>query len=219
MPDDVVLPEPPRDGKPTGPPPGSPSMDHRPGQEAAPTTASEDRLRSFRAVVEPEIEVLLRVGRSLTGSETDAEDLVQETMIRAFGAVDRFDGRHPRAWLLTILRRTHLNMNRRQRPSAIGDWDLVQGARPAFGRTEAPSAEESALDAHLAPALQSALAALDPRFRAVVVLVDVHDLSYADAAAVLDVPVGTVMSRLSRARARLRAALVEAGHRPGKEKR
>lgn len=203
-------------GKAAGAPPGSDGMDRRQVDEEP--VALDPRARAFREVVEPEVEVLLRVGRSLTGSDTDAEDLVQETLIRAFGAVERFDGRHPRAWLLTILRRTHLNMHRRQRPSTVGDWDLLPGARPAFGRSEAPSAEDAALAEQLAPALQGALAALDPRFRAAVVLVDVHDLSYAEAAAVLDVPVGTIMSRLSRARSRLRAALVEAAAGPGREK-
>lgn len=187
----------------------------RRGTDAPP----DPRLRAFADVVEPEIEVLLRVGRSLTGSDTDAEDLVQETMIRAFGAIDRFDGRHPRAWLLTILRRTHLNMHQRQRPSTVGDWEVLHHARPAFGGTHAPSAEDRALAEDLDPALRTAMAALDERFRAAVVLVDVHDLSYADAAAVLDVPVGTIMSRLSRARTRLRAALAADSSRPGRETR
>ena len=187
----------------------------RRGTDAPP----DPRLRAFADVVEPEIEVLLRVGRSLTGSDTDAEDLVQETLIRAFGALDRFDGRHPRAWLLTILRRTHLNMHRRQRPSTVGDWEVLHHARPAFGGAHAPSAEDRALAEDLDPALRTAMAALDERFRAAVVLVDVHDLSYADAAAVLDVPVGTIMSRLSRARTRLRAALAADSSRPGKETR
>lgn len=187
----------------------------RRGTDAPP----DPRLRAFADVVEPEVEVLLRVGRSLTGSDTDAEDLVQETMIRAFGAIDRFDGRHPRAWLLTILRRTHLNMHRRQRPSTVGDWEVLHHARPAFGDTHAPSAEDRALAEDLDPALRTAMAALDERFRAAVVLVDVHDLSYADAAAVLDVPVGTIMSRLSRARTRLRAALAADSSRPGRETR
>lgn len=187
----------------------------RRGTDAPP----DPRLRAFADVVEPEIEVLLRVGRSLTGSDTDAEDLVQEAMIRAFGAIDRFDGRHPRAWLLTILRRTHLNMHRRQRPSTVGDWEVLHHARPAFGRVHGPSAEDRALAEDLDPALRTAMAALDERFRAAVVLVDVHDLSYADAAAVLDVPVGTIMSRLSRARTRLRAALAADSSRPGRETR
>src|SRR5680860_903706 len=89
---------------------------------------------SFRQLVEPEIEVLLRVALTITSNQADSEDLVQETLLRAYKAIDRFDGRHPRAWLLTILRNTNANMHRRQRPGTIGDWELIRTARPAFGR-------------------------------------------------------------------------------------
>ncbi len=96
-------------------------------------------------------------------------------------------------------------MHRRQRPGTIGDWELVRTARPAFGRAELPSAEDSFVDQELHADLDAA--ALDPRFRAALILVDVHDLSYSEAAAVMGVPVGTVMSRLSRARDRVRKSL------------
>ena len=167
----------------------------------------EARRRAFRDVVEPEIEVMLRVARSLTSGVADAEDLVQESLVRAFRAIDRFDGRHPRAWLLTILRNTNANMHRRRRPVAVDDWELIHASRPAFGAAAAPAAEDAFVDEELDGALQDAVEALDPKFRSALVLVDVHDLSYAEAAAVLDVPVGTVMSRLSRARNRVRTAL------------
>ena len=165
------------------------------------------RKSSFRELVEPEIEVLLRVALTITSNQADAEDLVQETLLRAYRAIDRFDGRHPRAWLLTILRNTNFNMHRRQRPGTIGDWELIRTARPAFGRAELPSAEDSVVDNLLHADLEGAVRALDPRFRAALILVDVHDLSYAEAAAVMGVPVGTVMSRLSRARDRIRKSL------------
>ncbi len=161
----------------------------------------------FRDVVQPEIEVLLRVALSLTRHRADAEDLVQETLLRAYRSLDRFDGRYPRAWLLTILRNTHVNMHRRTRPDPVGDWTLLLSARPAFGSANTPSAEDSHLSTSLSRDVAAAVNELDPRFRAAVVLVDVHDLSYAEAAAVLGVPVGTVMSRLSRARDRLRRRL------------
>ncbi len=166
-----------------------------------------ERRRAFGEVVEPEIEVMLRVARSITGNAADAEDLVQESLVRAFRAIDRFDGRHPRAWLLTIVRNTNANMHRRRRPIAVDDWELIHASRPAFGASAAPGAEETYVSQELDGALQAAVAALDPKFRSALVLVDVHDLSYAEAAAVLDVPVGTVMSRLSRARQRVRKAL------------
>lgn len=165
------------------------------------------RKSSFRQIVEPEIEVLLRVAGSLTANQADAEDLVQETLVRAYRALDRFDGRHPRAWLLTILRNTNVNLHRRQRPGLIGDFELLGTARPAFGRSEHPSAEDTVVDGQLSMELDAAVRGLDPRFRATLVLVDVHDLSYAEAASVLGIPVGTVMSRLSRARGRLRKKL------------
>ena len=163
--------------------------------------------KAFRSYVQPEIEVMLRVAQSLTGNTADAEDLTQESLIRAYRAVARFDGRHPRAWLLTIVRHTHLNMIRRQRPVTVGDVDAVRGSRPAFGAALQPSAEDDVLDTTLHHQLETALAALDPRFRDAIVLVDVHGLSYAEAAAALGVPVGTVMSRLSRARNRVRTHL------------
>ncbi|PFG32869.1 RNA polymerase sigma factor [Sanguibacter antarcticus] len=165
------------------------------------------RKATFREIVEPEIEVMLRVAFSITSSPADGEDLVQESLLRAYKALDRFDGRHPRAWLLTILRHTNANMHRRRRPGTVGDWEVIRSAKPAFGRSELPSAEDSVIDLELHPALDAAVRALDPRFRSALILVDVHDLSYAEAAAVMGVPVGTVMSRLSRARDRVRKAL------------
>ncbi len=171
------------------------------------TGADVERRRAFAEVVEPEIDVMLRVARSITGNAADAEDLVQESLVRAFRAIDRFDGRHPRAWLLTIVRNTNANLHRRRRPIAVDDWELIHSSRPAFGAEAAPGAEDAYVAEELNGPLEQAVAALDPKFRSALVLVDVHDLSYAEAAAVLDVPVGTVMSRLSRARQRVRKSL------------
>ncbi len=77
------------------------------------------RKSSFRALVEPEIEVLLRVALTTSSNQADAEDVVQETLLRAYRAIDHFDGWHPRAWLLTILHNTKANMYRSQRPGTI----------------------------------------------------------------------------------------------------
>ncbi len=151
--------------------------------------------------------MLLRVARTLTGNPADAEDLVQETVIRAFRALERFDGAHPRAWLLTILRHTNMNMHRRQRPDLVEDWAAVRGAKPAFGAVGVPSPEDTVMDHMLDEDLERAVSSLDPRFRSVLLLVDVDRLTYAEAADALGVPVGTVMSRLSRARNRVRLQL------------
>lgn len=165
------------------------------------------QLSAFRDYVQPEIEVLLRVATSLAGRAGGAEDLVQETLIRAFGGIGSFDGRYPRAWLLTILRRTHINMHRRQRPDVVGDFESLPGFRAAFGADTRASAEDHVLDQTLHPALAEAVDALDPRFRQALLLIDVDQLSYAEAAAALGVPIGTVMSRLSRARDKVRRHL------------
>jgi RNA polymerase sigma-70 factor, ECF subfamily len=168
----------------------------------------------FRELVLPELGVLLRVGRRLTGDPADAEDLVQETVLRAYRALDRFDGRHPRAWLLTIQRNAWRNMNRRLRPQLIYDPASLHElpARGADGRT---GPEEAVVDDTMDAALVAALTGLPRNFRDTVVLVDVDGLSYREAARVLGVPVGTVMSRLHRARGRLRTQLAQDGVLPG----
>lgn len=172
-----------------------------------PVDPEHDRAMAFRVHIQPEIEVLLRVAGALTGNSAEAEDLVQETLIRAWRSVDRFDGAHPRAWLLTILRNTHKNMHRRQRPDLVENAAGLPGARPAFGVAHVCSPEEQLLDQTLPSHLQAAVNALPEPFRTTLLLIDVHGLSYADTAAALDVPLGTVMSRLSRARNRLRRHL------------
>ena len=160
---------------------------------------------AFRRYVEPEIEVLLRVARTLAGT-SDADDLVQETLVRAWRSMDRFDGRYPRAWLLTILRNTNMNMHRRQRPYTVDDVAAHPDARPAFG-VDPPSTEDQVMAAFLPDDLERAVQSLDTKFRTVLLLVDVDQLTYAEAADALGVPVGTVMSRLSRARDRVRRHL------------
>jgi RNA polymerase sigma-70 factor (ECF subfamily) len=181
--------------------------DVQPAPRDASTDASTVPADAFKTHVEPELPVLYRVALTLTGSPTDAEDLVQETVIRAFRAIDRFDGRHPRAWLLTILRNTNMNMHRRQRPDLVDDWESVGDPRPAFGAERHASAEATVLDDIVDEDLEAALNSLDSRFRTVLLLVDVDRLTYAEAAETLGVPIGTVMSRLSRARDRVRAHL------------
>ena len=187
-------------GKDRGRPPGSPDV-----SEALVANPQQQQVL-FQRWVEPEIETLLRVARTLTGSWSDAEDVVQETLIRAYRAIEGFDGRHPRAWLFTILRRTHLNSIRRQRPVYVED-DELSAHRPAFGADRSPSPEQLVDDQQLDADIHEALMSLDERFRRVVLLVDVDRLTYAETAELLGVPVGTVMSRLSRARSRLRAHL------------
>jgi RNA polymerase sigma-70 factor (ECF subfamily) len=178
-----------------------------PGVTSAPTESVAERQHAFRVYVEPEIEVLLRVARTLTGSWADSEDLVQDTLVRAYRGIGGFDGAHPRAWLLTILRHTHLNSHRRQRPDLADEVGDLDGQRPAFGAATAPSPEQTVTDRVLDDGVEAAVADLDPKFRTVLLLIDVDQLTYAEVADLLAIPVGTVMSRLSRARDRVRNQL------------
>ena len=162
---------------------------------------------SFRLFVEPEIPVLLRVARSLTGNSADAEDIVQETLIKAFGALNSFDGANPRAWLLTILRNVSRNAWRKKKPTYIDDWTLLPENKPAFGGESPKSAEEEVLSSVVDPALIDAVNALPEEFRATLILVDVEGFSYAECAEILGIPIGTVMSRRSRAVAKLRKSM------------
>lgn len=99
--------------------------------------------RAFDAVVLPELDVLFRVARSLTHTGADAEDLVQETLLRAYRSMGTFDGRHARAWLLTILRNAERNRHRRQRPALLADGDAM-AAEIDHRNPPAPSAEDTA---------------------------------------------------------------------------
>jgi len=175
-----------------------------PGLNDAATTNQAARTRAFAQHIEPEIHVLLRVARTLTGSWADAEDLVQDTLIRAYRGLESFDGAHPRAWLLTILRNANMNSHRRRRPDLLDADDSPERHKPAFGATTTPSPEQIVTERELGDDLQRAVAALDPKFATVLLLVYVDDLTYSEAADILGIAVGTVTSRLSRARKRLR---------------
>lgn len=168
---------------------------------------------AFERFVLPELEVMLRVALSMTRNPTDAEDLVQDTLVRAYRGIGGFDGRYPRAWLLTILRNTQINRVRRRRPSLLRDPEtatqLLESQEPAG------SAEDVVVGQAFDATVEDAFTHLPQRFRQVVELVDLDGLAYQEAADVLGVPVGTVMSRLHRARARIRARLSAAGLAPG----
>ena len=167
----------------------------------------ERRRQAYTACVLPEIEVLLRVAMSMTEQRADAEDLVQDTLLRAWRSIDTFDGRHPRAWLLTILRNTQINRHRRRRPALLDDPDLVADRNLSDAQV---SAEDVVVGRTFDVVVDAALSALPTKFRQVVLLVDVDGLTYAETAEALGVPEGTVMSRLHRARRRIRDRLAAA---------
>ena len=161
-----------------------------------------DRTRRFEEFIVPEMPFLARVSRSMSHSQAEAEDLAQETLVKAFRAMDGFDGKHPRAWLARIARNTAINRDQRNREFLLPDEGTVE-PEPEFG----DDPEDIVLSGIVDEDLLRALDELPPAFRVVVQLVDVEEMSYKDAADILDVPLGTVMSRLHRARARLRQSL------------
>lgn len=160
----------------------------------------------FAEYVVPELEVLYRVAQSITRNPTDAEDLVQDTLLRAYRAIERFDGRYPRAWLLTIMRNAQINRVRRKRPELMHDPDETM-SRVADESPDGADAESQLMDKEFEAPIEAALAALPEKFRRVVELVDLNQLSYQEAADALGIPVGTVMSRLHRARRNIRQSL------------
>jgi RNA polymerase sigma-70 factor (ECF subfamily) len=162
---------------------------------------------AFEAEALAALDSLYRAALRLTRVPADAEDLVQETYLKAFRSANRFEpGTNLRAWLFTILHNTALNRARdRSREAVSVDSEIVDRAAdaPPPGGRSASAAEtpESLLirDA-LAPELQAAIDALPEAFRQAVWLRDVEEFSYAEIAGMLSVPIGTVMSRISRGR-------------------
>lgn len=176
---------------------------------------ASSRADAFDRYVMPELEVLYRVALSITRRKPDAEDLVQDTLLRAYRAIDSFDGRHPRAWLLTIMRNAQVNRTRRRRPELLRDQEAAH-EQLASGSSSEIEPEAAVVDSQFDAAVVEALDELPQKFRDVVDMVDINDLSYQEAADALGVPIGTVMSRLHRARARLRKRLAKSGIAPKK---
>ena len=175
-----------------------------------PVVDDKAQKEAFDRYVVPEIEVLYRVARSITRNPTDAEDLVQDTMLRAYRAILRFDGRHPRAWLLTIMRNAQINRVRRKRPELLRDPDAAM-ERLADENSADLGPEGLVVESGYDAAVEKAVDSLPEKFRTVVELVDIQGLSYAEAAEISGVPTGTVMSRLHRARTRIRKHLESSG--------
>jgi RNA polymerase sigma-70 factor (ECF subfamily) len=152
------------------------------------------------------LDSLYRTALRLSRDRADAEDLVQDTYLKAFRSADRFaPGTNLRAWLFTILHNTAKNRSRdRARDTVAIDSDVVDRAAdappPGSGASNLATPETLLLRDTLAPELQAAIDALPETFREAVWLRDVEEFSYAEIAGMLDVPIGTVMSRISRGR-------------------
>ncbi|TWD84735.1 RNA polymerase sigma-70 factor (ECF subfamily) [Kribbella amoyensis] len=179
-------------------------------------TPPRDLSGSFEAEALPLRPRLYLTALRLTGNPHDAEDLLQETYLRAFRGYAGFrPGTNLMAWLARILRNTFVNSYRkRQRePRTVPD-DPITTSRSATAGVEV-SAEATVVDALPDPRLQEALSTLPDKYRRAVLLYDVDGFSYREIAALFDVPVGTVMSRIHRGRRALKERLVPPSVVPG----
>jgi RNA polymerase sigma-70 factor (ECF subfamily) len=176
-------------------------------------TEARDRIR-FEEEALALADQVYRVARRLVRSREEAEDLVQETYARAFRSWQSYTpGTNLRAWLLRIL--TNLNIDRGRRQQRAPDMAPLEEGDYYLANKLAESAGEQALDQERVverlsqDSIVVALSDLPHDFRDVVVLVDIGEFSYADAAQILDIPIGTVMSRLHRGRRLLKQSLAE----------
>ncbi len=170
----------------------------------------------FAEIVLPHLDSAYRLARGLTGNAADAEDVVQDACLRAIKGIGGYAGGNARAWLLAITRNAAFAHLARKRPGSVLLTSNSEEAERAFEAAADASAtpEASIIMQADAASLERALASLPPPFREIIVLREYNDLSYREIAEMTQVPVGTVMSRLARARTLLLRAL--APEMPGK---
>ena len=190
-------------------------LDRVSGQQRAsvPIVPNKGERAVFDEVFLPHMAEAYRLARWLTGNSYDAEDVVQDAALRAFRGIKTFGAVNARAWSLTIVRNTAYSWLMKNRPKAVVFTDDLSVAEqqklehegPHGTRIETP--EEIALFKADAEEVQRVLAQLPAHFREVIVLREMNQLNYRDIAEITNVPIGTVMSRLSRGRQRLTALL------------
>jgi RNA polymerase sigma-70 factor (ECF subfamily) len=183
---------------------------HSEGEPRRLAEEARDRVRFEEEALEL-ADQMYRVARRLVGSREEAEDLVQDAYARAFRSWRSFrPGTNLRAWLFRIL--TNLNIDRGRREQRAPDTQPIEeGDYYLYNRLEENGATDvdEVVERLSQDSIVHALSAVPHDFRDVIVLVDIGDFSYQDAAQILDIPVGTVMSRLHRGRRILKQALAE----------
>lgn len=172
--------------------------------------SSDDRRRAFEAEALPHLDTLYRVALRLAADESRAEDLVQETMLKAYRSWHQYErGTNARAWLLTILRHTFINEYRREKHRGP-QVDVADVERyTVFDEVQETDPEGRFFDQIVDAKVLEAVQALPDEFREAVILSDLEGLSYAEIAETTGVPVGTVKSRLYRGRQALQKQLYE----------
>jgi RNA polymerase sigma-70 factor (ECF subfamily) len=160
-----------------------------------------DKRRRFETQVLAHLDAAYRFARWLSSVPGHADDVVQEAVLRAFRGFEDFHGGDARAWLFAIVRNCHVTAMSQQRRRAFVPLGSEEFVAPD------PGPEADALERDAGRTVTRLLAALPAEHREVLILRELEDMSYGDIARVLDVPIGTVMSRLSRARASLKSIM------------
>ena len=173
----------------------------------------KDERSAFDEIFLPYLPEAYRLAQWLAGNASDAEDIVQEAAIRAFRGIKGFGAINARAWSLTIVRNTALSWLTKNRPRTVTYINDLNAAEQqeleyeGLHGTKIETPEEAALLKADAEEIQKALAQLPAQFREVIVLREINQMNYRDIAEITNVPIGTVMSRLSRGRQLLMALL------------
>ena len=176
-----------------------------------PGMSQEHELASFEGMMLPHLDAAHNLARWLLRNEEDAQDVVQEAYLRAFKSFHGFHGSDGRAWLLTIVRNTAYTWLRKNRAVDLATFD-EEIHTPGY---EAPNPAAMLEQTEDAEAIREAMEDLAVEFREILVLRHLEGLSYKEIADIAQIPPGTVMSRLARARARFKQCLAD---RLGKEK-
>jgi RNA polymerase sigma-70 factor (ECF subfamily) len=178
-----------------------------------PGTATQPEAVLFADMVATHLDPLYRTALRLTGRAQDAEDLVQETYLRAWRSLHTYrPGTNPKAWLFRILHNAHIDRYRAS-TRTVQTVDEMEGQDPAFVVNETP--ESVVLSGVMDAEVRQALMELPEVFRSCLILADLEGFSYQEIADILEIPRGTVMSRLFRARRAMRRALARYGREHG----
>jgi len=183
---------------------------------------NEDRAR-FEALVNEHLDSLYGTALRLTRNRTTAEDLIQDTFLKAWRSFHTFqDGTNARAWLYKILMNAYIDSYRRSTRAPemvdhedVGDFYLYAKAQESDQYRRMGDPEEILLSKIMDADVKSALEQVPEPFRAAVILADLEDFSYREIAGILDIPIGTVMSRLYRGRRHLQRLLWDYARRAG----
>ena len=177
---------------------------------AQPPPPVDEKRASFEREALVHLDTLYRVALRLTGNASDADDLVQETMLKAYRAWDQYEkGTNAKGWLLTILRHAFINeYRRRTRHPETVDLDTIEPFA-VFGEIQEDDRQGAFFDRIVDDEVLRAIDALPEAFRETLVLSDVEGMSYQEIGKILEIPVGTVKSRLFRARQLLQGKLYD----------